>query len=751
MSGGLYVVLVSIHGLIRGRDLELGRDADTGGQTRYVVELARALAAHPAIDRVDLLTRRILDPKVSPDYAEPEEILAPGARIVRLACGPRRYLRKEVLWPYLDNFTDAALQHVRRVGRVPDWVHSHYADAGYVGARLSALLGVPLIHTGHSLGRVKRQRLLDQGQKKTAIEAHYNLSQRIEAEEIALDSAARVVASTSQEVAEQYSLYENYQPRRMVVIPPGTDIGHFRPPTRHDPEPPIRRELERFLREPRKPMILAVSRADPRKNIATLLSAYGESEELRTRANLVLVAGNRDDLAHLERGPREVLTQVLTLVDRYVLYGHVAYPKRHQPEDVPDLYRLAARSRGVFVNPALTEPFGLTLIEAAASGLPVVATCDGGPSEILQNCRHGLLVDPLDRDAMIKALLTALGDRERWSRWSRQGQRGAQSHYSWSGHVHRYVQMVQKMLDKPRPTARPHSAGARTPDPGTMQWSGSASGLHQRGRSRLPTVDRFLLCDIDNTLIGDADGLAALLDRLHSAGPRVGFGVATGRRLESALEALEEWEVPMPDVLITGVGAEIHYGNGLVEDTGWRRHIDYRWNPEGLRAAMGELPGLRLQSREEQRRHKLSYFLDPDEAPTVRAIRRHLRHHDLHANLIYSHGAYLDLLPLRASKGLAMRYMGGKWGLSPERFLVAGDSGNDGEMLCGNTLGVVVGNYSSELERLRGRPRIYFARGRSARGVLEGIEHYDFFGAIRAPEEDEDDAECAASLRKKAI
>ncbi len=741
MSDKLYVVLISIHGLIRSRDLELGRDADTGGQTRYVVELARALAAHPAIGRVDLLTRCIVDGKVSPDYAEPEETICPGARIVRLSCGPRRYLRKEVLWPYLDSFTDAALQHVRRVGRVPDWVHSHYADAGYVGARLSALLGVPLIHTGHSLGRVKRQRLLDQGQKESTIENHYNMSQRIEAEEFTLDSAARVVASTAQEVAEQYALYDHYQPKRMVVIPPGTDIDHFRPPSRHDADPPIQRELERFLREPRKPMILAVSRADPRKNIATLLSAYGASPQLRERANLVLVAGNRDDIASLERGPREVLTNVLTLVDRHDLYGSVAYPKQHRPEDVPDLYRLAARSRGVFVNPALTEPFGLTLIEAAASGLPVVATCDGGPREIIQNCRHGLLVDPLDQNAMTDALLTALSDRERWTRWSRQGQRGAYTHYSWTGHVQRYMQMVQRLLEKRKSAVQSATAGSRSFGAGAMQWFTNTAGLRMPGRSRLPTVDRFILCDIDNTLIGEPEGLAALMERLHEANGRVGFGVATGRRLESALEALAEWDVPMPDVLITGVGAEIHYGNGLVEDTGWQRHIDYRWRPEGLRKAMAELPGLRLQPREEQRRHKLSYFVDPDEAPSLREIKRHLRRHDLHANLIYSHGAYLDLLPLRASKGLAMRYMGGKWGLPPERFLVAGDSGNDGEMLCGNTMGVVVGNYSSELERLRGRPHIYFAEGHCAWGVLEGIEHYDFLGNMHDPEDEPGEVE----------
>ena len=70
---------------------------------------------------------------------------------------------------------------------------------------------------------------------------------------------------------------------------------------------------------------------------------------------------------------------------------------------MPELYRLAARRRGVFVNPALTEPFGLTLVEAAASGLPVVSTADGGPRDILDACGHGELVDATDPDAIAEA------------------------------------------------------------------------------------------------------------------------------------------------------------------------------------------------------------------------------------------------------------------------------------------------------------------------------------------------------------
>ncbi|MDE2088381.1 MAG: HAD-IIB family hydrolase, partial [Gammaproteobacteria bacterium] len=510
-----------------------------------------------------------------------------------------------------------------------------------------------------------------------------------------------------------YARYDNYQPRRMSVIPPGVDLSRFHPPPRREPDPPIMDELRHFLRDPRKPMILALSRADERKNITALVRAYGEHPRLRELANLVVVAGSRDDVASLEKGPREVVTSLLLAIDRYDLYGTVAYPKRHRPEDVPDLYRLAAGTRGVFVNPALTEPFGLTLIEAAASGLPVVATQDGGPRDIIAHCNNGLLCDPLDTARLGAALIEALSDRERWRRWARNGIRGAHRYYSWAGHAQMYLRAVRKIL------GRWHKARVVAPV-----------------KSRLPTVDRILVCDIDNSLLGDKKALGTLLQRLRAADAAVGFGVATGRRVESAVKVLREWNVPTPDLFITSVGTEIYYGHRMLEDEGWKRRIDYRWRPEALRAALRELPGLKLQPREEQRPHKISYFIDPARTPEPRQIMRYLRQQDLHANLVYSHQRFLDLLPMRASKGSALRYLAIKWGVPLERFLVAGDSGNDEEMLSGDTLGVVVGNYSPELEVLRGRPRIYFVQGRHAWGIIEGIEHYDFLGTIRVPEEE---------------
>jgi sucrose-phosphate synthase len=707
---GLYLMMISAHGLIRGEELELGRDADTGGQTRYVVELARALAGQKSVERVDLVTRQIFDPKVSTDYAEPQERIAEKASIIRIPFGPRRYLRKEVLWPYLDSFVDMILQHVRRVGRVPDVVHGHYADAGYAGARLAALLGVPFVFTAHSLGRVKRAELIAQGATNDEIEARYNISRRIEAEETALDSAAFAVTSTEQEIVEQYASYENYSPRRMFVIPPGVDLSRFHPSAPVVVDPPIVSELARFLRDPHKPMILVMARADERKNIATLVRAYAGNEELRRTANLVAVMGNRDDIRSMEKGPQGVLTDLLLSIDRHDLYGSVAYPRHHRPDDVPELYRIAARSFGVFVNPALVEPFGLTIIEAAASGLPVVATEHGGPPEIIKKCRSGVVIDPLDEDKMGRVLLDVLRDKDAWRKWSKNGARLAHRHYSWEGHASTYLSALKKAAKK----------GAK---PVSVQW-----------RSRLPMVDRVLISDLDGTLLGDRDGLRELLGMLDARRRQIAFGVATGRSIESTETALSEWEVPIPDVLVTSVGSEIHYGSRHVADLAWSDHIDFAWHPDALIRAMGKVEGLRRQPKDAQRQHKISYFYEPTRAPPIRELKRMLRERDLRANLIFSHQRYLDLLPIRASKGLAVRYLALKWGLPLSRFMVAGDSGNDAEMLTGDTLAVVVGE-GSDLESLRGWPKIYFTTRPNAWGIIDGIARYDFLNTLTVPEE----------------
>jgi sucrose-phosphate synthase len=724
-SPGLYILLVSVHGLIRGKNLELGRDADTGGQTKYVLELAQALAANPQVERVDLVTRLVNDPKVSSDYAQPVEVICDKAQIIRVNCGPRRYLRKEVLWPHLDNFADELLKHLRQVGKLPHVIHSHYADAGYVGCRIAGWLGVPLVHTGHSLGRVKQQRLLEHGTKKETIESTYHISTRIEAEENTLASAALVIASTHQEVTQQYGIYDHYQPNRMVVIAPGVALKNFYPVPQDWQEPPIYEDLKRFLNNPQKPIIMALSRPAVRKNVSTLVKAYGEDPELRHLANLVLVLGNRDDITTMESGPRQVLTEIFQLIDRYDLYGYVAYPKHHKSDEVPDLYRLLAKTRGVFINPALTEPFGLTLIEATACGVPIIATSDGGPRDILEACENGMLIDPLNIQEIQDALRTALTDTEQWERWSTNGLDRVRENFSWVSHVERYLEQVQQL-----PQRRVKSV--LSPLPKALATDLPDWNIPEQ--NRLPTADRFLVCEIDNTLLGDQEALHKLIERLHNDGNSTGVGIATGRNLQTSLEMLEEWQFPRPDLLIVSAGSEIYYGPQVIPDANWQRHISYHWNADAVRQAMEELPGVMLQPPQSQGKFKLSYFIDETKAVSFKEIMRHLRRRRLHVKGIYSHNMYLDLLPIRASKGDAIRYCALKWGLPIKRFLVAGASGNDESMLAGNTLAVVVGNYSQEIEKLRGYPQIYFAEGHYAWGILEALDRYDFFGTLSQAE-----------------
>ncbi len=444
---GLYLLHLHLHGLFRGQDLELGRDADTGGQTTYVLELVQALAARSEVERVEVVTRLIDDRRLSTDYARPIEPLSAGAAILRFPCGPKRYLRKELLWPHLERLADTLVAHLSTQGHHPDWIHAHYADAGYVGALVSRRLGIPLVFTGHSLGREKQRRLLASGADHDQIERQYAISRRIEAEELALAQAHLVVTSTRQEADHQYARYGHFRPERVEVIAPGVDLQRFHPKGDDLPgscgppagEDSIAALLQPFLRESDRPPLLAICRADRRKNILALVEAFGRSELLRQRHNLVLVLGCRQDPRLLAKQQRDLFQQLFELIDRFDLYGLVAYPKHHSAAQIPDFYRWAARRRGVFVNPALTEPFGLTLLEAAASGLPVVATDDGGPREIVARCRNGLLVDVSDLVGLQKALELALGDPARWRRWRDDGLEAVSRQFSWEAHVSRYL------------------------------------------------------------------------------------------------------------------------------------------------------------------------------------------------------------------------------------------------------------------------------------------------------------------------
>ena len=727
---GLYIQMFSIHGLLRSESMELGRDADTGGQINYVIELGRHLSRAKEVEKVDLFTRLIEDKTVSEDYAQPVEKVNNKFRIVRIQCGGRKYFRKELLWPHLDEYVDKTIKFIKRENAIPDVVHGHYADAGYVAMHISRIFGIPFVFTGHSLGRAKKQKLLNDGSKEGEINKKYKIDHRIAVEEELLKNTDLIVASTTQEVNDQYGMYQNGDLPDFQVIPPGLNLDKFYP-YYHDILPEsekseaemyaqasILQELNRFFPHPDKPLILALSRPDERKNISGLIKAYGEDRELRAVANLAVFAGIRKDIETMEENERDVLTRMLLLMDKYDLYGKMAIPKKHDFEyEVPELYRVAASKRGVFVNPAWTEPFGLTLLEASATGLPVVSTQDGGPRDIIANCQNGILVDPSDTRKIAASIRQILTDDETWDRYSKNGIIKVRDYYTWERHAQKYAEEVKQI-----------AAAQKTSD---MQVAVPSDSIGKR----LVQLNYFLITDIDYTLIGGNNGdLNALIELLKEHRMSIGFGVATGRDVTSAVEFLKEHGVHHPDVIISSVGTEIHYGKALERGQGWETHISNQWNREKIAKLLERFDFLRSQEESNQSRFKISYYMSPGK-DRMALIHDLLSKNRCRHSLIYSGQKYLDILPYRASKGKAIRYLSYKWEIPLRNFLVCGDSGNDEEMLRGEPLAVVVGNYEKELEKLKGARKVYFAQSECAGGILEGIEKYRFIEKARGKAE----------------
>ncbi len=718
----LHLQLFSIHGLIRGDNLELGRDADTGGQTKYVVELAKALGEIPRVKQVDLFTRLVDDKRVSSDYKQQTEPLSDTSRIVRIRCGGKRYMRKELLWPHLSEFVDNVVRFNKKENIKPDLLHGHYADAGYVTRQLSKLLGIPYVFTGHSLGRSKKHSLSNKGMSEKQMVEKFNINERIQAEEDVLRTAAHVIVSTRHEIDNQYGLYENVDKAQFTVIPPGIDVEKFYPfYYDHDdnfskPEPytqareKMNGEFARFYYNKDKPLILTICRPDRRKNIQGLITAYGENKELQAIANLAVFAGIRKDIDNLDENEKEVLTEMLLLMDKYDLYGKFALPKKHNPTtEVPELFRMAANTQGVFVNSAFNEPFGITLIEAASAGVPIVGPDDGGPNDIVKNCKNGILVDTTDTQALGNAIKSILIDQEKWREYSNNGVNGVRKHYSWTAHAETFLDRVDSVI-------------------GDYDKSTMAHGVSEAPGWRFAELDKMLITDIDDTLVGDDKALKEFIKIIEKNRDEVGFGVATGRSLELVEEILKEKKIPTPDVIISSVGTEIYYGSdlkNLSSDSGWESHISYQWKPDRIKEVLSEFDFLTPQKRDGERDFKISYNMKPDN-DNLALIHQRLTENKLRYQLIYSHGAYLDILPQRASKGRAIKYLGNKWDINPGSILVSGDSGNDYEMLYGKRMAVVVGNHSPEIESLRGNRRVYFADSNYAAGIIEGIRHYKF-------------------------
>ncbi len=716
-----YIQLFSPHGLIRFNDPEIGRDKDTGGQVKYVLELLENLSFRPQVRKVDLFTRRISDKRVSSSYEKSIENVNEKARIVRVTCGGNAYRPKETLWEHLDEFVDKTIRFIEKEDDFPDVAHGHYADGNYIASQISEMMGIPFIATSHSLGRNKKSILLQQGLSPEKINEKFNMDRRISVEENLLQTADAIIVSTQHIIDTQYALYDNNKAGRFAVVPPGVNTDLFYPFYRLDmpsfkmtieQEQALYRvnsEIERFLFRPAKPLILSIGRADKRKNFETIIQSYGQDKELQAMANLAIFAGVRKDISQMPADEQDILTNLLLLLDKYDLYGKMAIPKKNDPTlEVPEIYRVAARKKGVFINATPGENFGLTIVEAAACGLPVIASPSGGPKEILEHCENGLLIDVEDPVAIADALKKMVADQVLWEKYSASGIRAVDHLYSWTAHTNKYLEIIENLF--------------KQKDSDAFLFTHKTPYGKKLAKAKL-----FVISDLDGTLVdgNKSDGLNEFKEWIADNRDEVVFGVASGRNKEITEHAFAKYDLPNPDILICSAGSEIYYTDKFIPDNGWDSHIDYQWKRDELQNELSKFPGIRLQEPAAQWRFKLSFYVDDSfNEDDLADLYKFLDDRKLRAKILLTENKYLDLLPFRASKGSAVRYLSYKWKVPMEHFITAGNSGNDIDMLKGKAKGIVVANYSPELEELRKNKLIYFTRDPLAKGVLEGIQYH---------------------------
>ncbi|MEJ2347113.1 MAG: glycosyltransferase, partial [Gammaproteobacteria bacterium] len=196
--------------------------------------------------------------------------------------------------------------------------------------------------------------------------------------------------------------------------------------------------------DPDKPIFFTMARLDHIKNITGLVEWFGQNEELREEANLLVIAGHVDASQSTDHEEVDQIARMHQLMDEYQLDSQVRWLGVHLEKTLSgELYRYIADRRGAFVQPALFEAFGLTVIEAMESGLPTFATQYGGPLEIIEHGISGFHIDPNHGETSTEIMLQFVGkcrqDPDYWGRISRGGIDRVQSRYTWSLYAERMM------------------------------------------------------------------------------------------------------------------------------------------------------------------------------------------------------------------------------------------------------------------------------------------------------------------------
>ncbi len=407
------ILMLSLHGYVAGRP-ELGKP-DTGGQVVYVLELAKRFSRLGR--RVDLVTRCFEE---QPEFDEVNE----NFRIWRVPFGGPDFIRKEDMHDYLGDFVTNALSSIRARGYQYDVVYSHYWDAGWGGQKIAEELGVPHIHTPHSLGWWKQQNM-SADMAAEEMEAKYRFTERIRKEFLVYQTCDHIIATTEPQTTLLQQHYDVLD-RHVTVIPPGMDEDRFSP---------VRQEEREALRvrynfQPND--VLIVGRMAANKGYDLLLQALPTLLDLAPDARLVAAVGGEDseqDVAGV--GELQQLAQELGVAE------HIRWVQYVPDRDLANFYRATA----VFALPSRYEPFGMVAIEAMACGTPTVITVHGGLFELIKFGQHALYADPF-RPVEFGAMLALPMLHPRLAHeFAVEGARFARRNFGWTGIARRILSL----------------------------------------------------------------------------------------------------------------------------------------------------------------------------------------------------------------------------------------------------------------------------------------------------------------------
>lgn len=412
--------MISLHGYVAGSP-ELGKP-DTGGQVVFVMELAKRFARLGY--NVDVVTRQFEDQPA-------EDRINDNLRVWRIPFGGSDFIRKEDMHDWYGDFVSNLLAAIRKQGLSYDVVNSHYWDAGVSGQKVAEELQIPHVHTPHSLGwwKAKDMKSLGEGKK-----ANYRFEERIQKEFVLYRSCDHVIATSEQQVQlieDHYDLPGEH----ITMIPPGIDEQRFTAVT-----PTQLSEIRHRLKMSQKD-VYVVGRAATNKGYDLMIQALPHLRELQPDARLVLAAGanSDDDKALIKTWKKEA--EDLGVSDAIDWRGYVA------DEDLADYYR----APGVFALPSRYEPFGMTAVEAMASGTPTVLTTRGGLFEQVEFGRHALVADPtrpLEFAAMVNMAMQHGWLREKLMV---EGARFARRTFGWTGIARRTLEIFEKFRGKYQP------------------------------------------------------------------------------------------------------------------------------------------------------------------------------------------------------------------------------------------------------------------------------------------------------------